>query len=68
MAIFEIMEMTPGLAKLTMDRSDASLIRNQAIKDGMTVLLEDGIRKIRDGVTTIEEVLAVATLDQMIDE
>jgi len=34
----------------------------------MTVLLEDGIRKIREGVTTIEEVLAVATLDQMIDE
>lgn len=67
-AIFEIMEMTPGVAKFTMERSDASLIRNQAIKDGMTVLLEDGIRKIREGVTSIEEVLAVATLDQMIDE
>ncbi|KKP29539.1 MAG: General secretion pathway protein F [candidate division TM6 bacterium GW2011_GWF2_30_66] len=68
LAIFEIMEMTPGVAKFTMERSDASLIRNQAMKDGMTVLLEDGIRKIREGVTTIEEVLAVATLDQMIDE
>ena len=59
--------MTPGVAKLTMERSDAAIIKNQAVKDGMTVLLEDGIRKIRDGVTSIEEVLSVATLDQMVD-
>jgi len=61
--IFEIMEMTPGIAKLTMERSDASLIKNQAIKDGMTLLLDDGIRRIKDGLTTVEEVLSVATVD-----
>lgn len=61
--VFEIMEMTPGVARLTMERADSSLIRNQAVKDGMTLLLDDGIRKIREGLTTIEEVLSVATLD-----
>ena len=61
--IFEIMEMTPGIVKLTMERADASIIKNQAIKDGMILLLDDGIRKIKDGLTTIEEVLSVATAD-----
>ncbi|MFC1842214.1 type II secretion system ATPase GspE [Candidatus Dependentiae bacterium] len=63
LAIFEIMEMTAGVAKLTMERADSSLIRKQAIKDGMTVLLKDGIRKIKEGVTTIDEVLSVATAE-----
>lgn len=67
LAIFEIMEMTPGIAKLTMEKADASVIKNQAVKDGMTVLLDDGIRKIRQGLTSIEEVLSVATLEEGID-
>lgn len=63
-AIFEIMQMTSHIAKLTVERADASLIRRQAIHDGMTVLLEDGVRKIKEGITTIEEVLRVATIDE----
>jgi len=62
-AIFEIMEMTPGVAKFTMERADSSIIRSQAIKDGMSVLLQDGIRKIKEGITTVEEVLSVATAE-----
>jgi len=64
-AIFEVMEMTPDIAKLTMERSETGLIRNQAVKDGMTMLLHDGLRRIKDGITTIEEVLAVATIEQV---
>lgn len=63
LAIFEVMQMTPVIAALTMERSDTSVIRQQAIKDGMTLLLQDGIEKIKAGVTTVEEVLAVATLE-----
>lgn len=62
-AIFEIMEMTPAIAKLTMERSETGVIRNQAIKDGMTLLIKDGLRRIKQGITTIEEVLAVATIE-----
>jgi general secretion pathway protein E len=68
-AIFEIMEMTSGIAKLTMERSETGLIREQAIKEGMVPLIKDGIRRIKDGITTVEEVLAVATIEQeSIDE
>jgi general secretion pathway protein E len=63
-AVFEIMEMTPAIAQLTMQRSDATVIRTQATKDGMQLLLNDGIRIIKEGITTIDEVLAVATIEQ----
>jgi len=64
LAVFEVMEMTPAIAKLTMERSETGIIREQAIKDGMILLIHDGLRRIKDGLTTIEEVLAVATLEQ----
>lgn len=63
-AIFEVMEMTPAIAKLTMERSETGIIRDQSVKDGMVPLVKDGVRRIKDGLTTIEEVLAVATAEQ----
>ncbi|MBA3751676.1 type II secretion system ATPase GspE [Candidatus Dependentiae bacterium] len=60
LAIFEIMVMTHAVARLTLERADTALIQEQAVKDGMTLLVEDGLRKIKKGQTTIEEVLAVA--------
>lgn len=68
LALFEVMTMTPGMAKLTMERADTSLLRKQAIADGMTLLIDDGIRKIKEGVTTIEEVIAVATIEAEVVE
>jgi general secretion pathway protein E len=65
LAIFEVMEMTAAIAKLTMERADTGVIRDQAVKDGMTLLIHDGLRRIKDGLTTIEEVIAVATLEQV---
>jgi len=64
LAIFEVMEMTEGVARLTMEKANTSLIMEQARKDGMTLLVEDGIRKIKEGLTSIEEVLSVASADQ----
>lgn len=62
-AIFELMEMTPAIARLTMERSETGILRDQAVKDGMTLLIKDGLRRIKQGLTTIEEVLAVATIE-----
>ena len=61
--IFEIMKMTDDIARLAMERADTSQLRKQAVKDGMTLLIHDGVRKIKEGLTTIEEVLAVATIE-----
>jgi len=63
LAIFELMRMTPELAKLTVDRADTTLLRKQAVADGMNLLIQDGLRKIKEGKTTIEEVISVATME-----
>lgn len=63
-AIFEVMAMTPAIAHLTIEKSDTMILRKQAIKDGMHTLLQDGVLKIKEGLTTIDEVLAVATMEQ----
>jgi general secretion pathway protein E len=67
-AIFEVMPMTEKIAQLTMQRADASQIRKQAREEGMTFLVQDGVRKILMGLTTIEEVLAVATMEYSVGE
>lgn len=67
-AIFELMAMTSGIARLTMERADTARIRDQAVKDGMTPLVKDGIRKIKEGLTTIDEVLSVATVETEVVE
>ena len=60
LALFEIMVMTQPIARLTLERADTALIQSQAVKDGMTLLIDDGVIKIKEGLTTIDEVLSVA--------
>jgi type II secretory ATPase GspE/PulE/Tfp pilus assembly ATPase PilB-like protein len=50
-----------ALRELVHSRANAQRIRAQAVSEGMTLLYDDGIRKMRDGVTTIEEVVRVTT-------
>lgn len=52
--------MSPEVVRLTLMHSDAAKIEEAAKKDGMTSLIDDGIRKVRIGKTTVEEVLSVA--------
>ncbi|MFH0910377.1 MAG: ATPase, T2SS/T4P/T4SS family [Planctomycetota bacterium] len=59
-AIYEIMIMNSRLRQMAFGTAPADLIREQAIKDGMHTLLMDGVRKVVDGITVVEEVLAVA--------
>jgi len=59
-AIFEIMTMVPGLKSLILTTHDSNLIKETAVEKGMITLLQDGIRKVLNGRTTVEEVLRVA--------
>jgi general secretion pathway protein E len=59
-AIFEVMHMSRTVAQLTMQRADAGVLETQARRDGMRLLVEDGVRKIAQGLTSADEVLAVA--------
>ncbi|PIR89446.1 MAG: type II secretion system protein GspE [Candidatus Harrisonbacteria bacterium CG10_big_fil_rev_8_21_14_0_10_40_38] len=57
--IHEVLEISEETRSLIMKRADASVIRDAAIKAGMIPMLEDGLDKVKQGITTIEEVLRV---------
>lgn len=59
--IHEVLKMTPTIRALILGGATASAIEEQAKKEGMTTMLEDGIMKATQGITTIEEVLRVVS-------
>jgi len=57
--IFELMELDDEIRKLIMENADAAAITAAARRNGMRNLREDGWLKVREGVTTPEEVMRV---------
>ena len=57
--IFEFLMITETMKPLIMERSQTSVIREAARKEGMRTLREHGLEKIKAGITTIEEVVRV---------
>ncbi len=58
--IYELFVLDDEIAHLVNTREDAATIRVAGRKKGMRTLIDDGRRKVLEGVTTIEEVLRVA--------
>jgi type IV pilus assembly protein PilB len=55
--LYEVMPMKEEVKELVLSRASTSEIKKEAIRLGMKTLRQSGIMKIKDGVTTIEEVL-----------
>lgn len=55
--IFEVLAVSAEIQELTLKRASADALEEQAFKEGMISMLEDGLDKISAGTTTIEEVL-----------
>ncbi|HXT72089.1 MAG TPA: type IV-A pilus assembly ATPase PilB [Vicinamibacterales bacterium] len=55
--VFEIMEITEGLRELVLNNRPVTELREHAVKEGMSTLRQSGLAKVRDGVTTLEEVV-----------
>lgn len=55
--IFEILVMSEALRQMVIEGESSDAIREQALREGMGVLREAGLRAIFNGVTTVEEVL-----------
>jgi type IV pilus assembly protein PilB len=60
-AIFELMVMTENIKDLISKNITTGKLRGTAIKEGMCQLREDGIKKVCEGLTTVDEVLRVAS-------
>jgi type II secretory ATPase GspE/PulE/Tfp pilus assembly ATPase PilB-like protein len=57
--IHEVLKVTPTIRALIMKGETSDAIEAQASKEGMLTMIEDGIIKAVQGITTIEEVLRV---------
>jgi general secretion pathway protein E len=57
--ILEMLPMTDPLRSMVMKHAISSELRNEAIREGMVTMYEDGLRKAVRGITTFEEVLRV---------
>jgi type IV pilus assembly protein PilB len=60
LGIYEVMPIDDGLRALILDKASADQMRAYAREHGMRTLREDGLQKIRAGVTSVPEVLRVA--------
>lgn len=60
MGIYEFMVVSSKIREMMFAGEPTTVIAKQAIKEGMTTLYCDGIRKVLRGLTTIEEVYRVA--------
>ncbi len=55
--LYEIMPISPQLRSMIIKGASSDVISKQAIKEGMQTLREDGFEKIKNGVTTVEELM-----------
>jgi general secretion pathway protein E len=55
--IFEILTMSDSIGAMVCNEGSSGAIRAQALKDGMVTMINDGMRKVKEGITTPAEVL-----------
>jgi type IV pilus assembly protein PilB len=56
-ALFEVMQVSPTIRDMILSGASVADIRNRSIEEGMQTLRQSGLTKIRNGVTTMEEVI-----------
>src|SRR6516225_4866381 len=62
MGLFEVMEITDDLRELILSGASAMELRRKAMEEGMITLRMSGLQKLRDGQTSVEEVLRETVL------
>jgi type IV pilus assembly protein PilB len=55
--LYEVMEVTDELRELILVGASGLELKRKAVEEGMITLRRSGLRKVMDGVTTIEEVV-----------
>lgn len=63
--IYEVLEVTKEIKKLISEKHDSDVILKAAIQEGMNTMLDDGLEKVKRGITSIEEVLRVTKVESL---
>jgi type IV pilus assembly protein PilB len=64
-AIYEVMVMHPGLKEMVLKGASADDLKREAVRSGMSTLRMSAIKKVREGLTTIEETVRVTDSDKV---
>jgi len=64
-AVFEVLELNKPIRRLVLDGQNEDQIKKDALSEGLLTLRKSGIKKILDGVTTVDEVRAVTLADHI---
>ncbi len=59
--IYEVLVVSPTVRDAILERASSAIIKDIAIREGMTTMFEDGFNKATDGKTTLAEVLRTIT-------
>ncbi len=65
LGVFEVLEVSKGIRRLITEKNDSDVINKAAIDEGMTTMLDDGLDKVRQGQTTIDEVIRVTKVESL---
>jgi type IV pilus assembly protein PilB len=57
--MYELLTVTEEIQRMTLERKSASEIKRVAVEQGMITLRQDGLKKVKQGLTSVEEVLRV---------
>jgi type II secretory ATPase GspE/PulE/Tfp pilus assembly ATPase PilB-like protein len=60
--LFEVLELNKDIRDLVAEESSSDRIFEAARKNGLMLVVEDGVKKVREGLTTIDELLRVTAV------
>ncbi|MBU0649609.1 type II secretion system protein GspE, partial [Patescibacteria group bacterium] len=66
LGIFEVLEVSNSIKQLINERADAGNIEDLARREGMVSMLDDGLSKLAQGLTTLEEILRVIKTEEVV--
>ena len=65
LGVYEVLEVSKEIRQLITDKQDSDKIEAQALKEGMSSMLDDGLTKVQKGLTTIDEVIRVTKVEKL---
>ncbi|OQY28910.1 MAG: type IV-A pilus assembly ATPase PilB [Candidatus Cloacimonetes bacterium 4572_55] len=66
--LYEVMEFSPTLKQMVLDRAGAMEVKRQAIREGMLTLRMDGVEKWRNGIIPWQEVIKESSPDRGLED
>jgi type IV pilus assembly protein PilB len=62
-ALYEVMPLGEDLKEMVLQGSSTAELKAQAVREGMCTLRRAGLNKVKEGMTSLEEVLRVTAMD-----